>query len=204
MDPFADVRHSLQLEKLLNEFMRGEEIKHPTFVDYVNQYLNSDPIDDKITTCLRHMMWRVQNTKSAQLMKEIAKKLGHEYMMRNVKIRMHKPIEIKNFFDYCGADNYNEMLREDSKLGWRHIELAEHFLLNYSSKIRLTHVQVNQLLELGKGLVLNIYPEFLCFYLAKPYKARHDQIAEIIDHVFPQIYKDILDTILSYVLYEKN
>jgi hypothetical protein len=65
-------------------------------------------------------------------------------------------------------------------------------------------VQVNQLLELGKGLVLNVFPGFLCFYLAKPYKARHDQIAKIIEDVFPQIYKDVLDTILSYVLYEKN
>jgi hypothetical protein len=136
MDPIADIRHSMKLEKLLDEFMWGNDITQPTFVDYVNQYL-TDPIDYTITVCLKHMIWRVQNKKSAQLLETIAKKLGPEYIRQAVKIRKYKPIEVKNLFDYCGTDNYDEILRDHPKLEWRHIELAEHFLLNHSSKLCL-------------------------------------------------------------------
>ena len=202
MDQFDEIRQSIKLEKLIDQYMCGDGKSGAIFNQYVDQYLSTDPPDKMINRCFSHVLWHGDTIITSSLLKRISQRLDHDYINQMVVSRGHRPMEVFALFNCCGADNYEKLTTEN--LGWRHIELAEYFLLNHGSKFTPTSVQVIQLLESGKGLVLNTHPGFLCFHLAKPYKARHNEIAKIISEIFPRMYKDVLDTILLYVLYEKN
>ncbi len=190
-----------EIDLIIMDINHGDKTKEHKLLTEITNYIQSDDI--QLLPCLLRIITGLPNLTDymKQLLCMISNKLGVKCINRNAFLDRHKFNVIKNLFDYCGADNYVEVLTNNNE--WYNINYAEYFLLNHSRKFPLTSLQVITLLERGDGLDLNIYPEFICFYAAKPYKARHDQIAQYIKSSFIQIYDDIIGIILSYILYEK-
>ena len=190
-----------EIDALVIDINHGDKTKEHKLLTEIKNYIQSDDTQ-MLPSCL-HIIIGLPNLTDClkQLLRMISNKLGVKHINRNAFLYRRKFTVIKNLFDYCGADNYVEVLTNNNE--WYNISYAEYFLLNHSKKFPLTSRQVITLLERGDGLVLNIYPEFMCFYTAKPYKARHNQIAQYIKSSFIQIYDDIIGIILSYILYEK-